>query len=55
MSRSPASISDALFVRENHSVPLKKLPMRRDGATGISSGCAAARNSLLSPGPSLED
>jgi hypothetical protein len=43
MSRSPASMSAALFFRENQSVPVKKLPIRSDGATGISSGCAAAQ------------
>jgi hypothetical protein len=42
MSRSPASMSAPLFLRENQSVPVKKLPMRSAGATGISSGCACA-------------
>jgi hypothetical protein len=32
-------MSEALFAAENHSVPVKKLPTRRDGAIGTISGC----------------
>jgi len=42
MSRSPSAISAALFRRENHSVPVKKLPTRCDGITGMTNGCACA-------------
>jgi hypothetical protein len=31
-------MSAALFARENHSVPVKKLPIRRDGATASTRG-----------------
>jgi len=51
MSRSPRSISIALFLGENHSVPVKKLPTRADGATGTSSGCDADRPSRARPSP----
>jgi len=43
---------DALLALENHSVPVKKLPIRRDGATEMTTGWRPAGSTAAAEGTS---